>query len=78
MRKALVVGIDGYSSQPLTGSVADANAVATVLSTNGDGSPNFENIVMTSATEPVMRHCELSVQSGVSGLKKTTFLLNMS
>jgi hypothetical protein len=55
MRKALVVGIDGYSSQPLTGSVADANAVATVLSTNGDGSPNFENIVMTSATEPVTR-----------------------
>jgi hypothetical protein len=48
MRKALIVGIDDYPTSPLTGSVADANAVNTVLAADGDGSPNFENIVMTS------------------------------
>lgn len=48
MRKALIVGINDYHFNPLTGCVADANAVDTVLSANGDGAPNFENIVMTS------------------------------
>jgi hypothetical protein len=48
MRKALIVGIDEYPSSPLTGCITDANSVATTLAANGDGSPNFENKVMTA------------------------------
>ena len=42
MRKALVVGLNDYPGCPLTGCVNDANAVATLLSKNGDDSPNFD------------------------------------
>lgn len=56
MRKALIVGINDYPSNPLTGCLADANAVGAILAANGDGSPNFENIVMTSdVTRPNLR-----------------------
>lgn len=55
MRKALLVGINDYPNNPLTGCVADANAVDTVLSANGDGSPNFENRVITSEAGTVTR-----------------------
>jgi len=48
MRKALVVGIDGYATAPLSGCVNDANAVAAVLETNGDGSPNFSVRLLTN------------------------------
>lgn len=48
MRKALIVGIDDYPTSPLTGSVADATAVDAILAANGDGSPNFDNVVMTT------------------------------
>ncbi len=41
MKKALVVGIDNYSASPLKGCVRDASAFATIMETNGDGSPNF-------------------------------------
>ena len=41
MRKALIVGIDNYTQCPLHGCCNDADAVAQVLETNGDGSPNF-------------------------------------
>lgn len=41
MRKALVVGIDNYLQCPLHGCCSDAHAVAQVLETNADGSPNF-------------------------------------
>ena len=42
MRKALVVGIDQYTSCPLHGCCNDADAIANVLSKNGNGSPNFD------------------------------------
>ena len=42
MRKALVVGLNDYPNCPLIGCVNDANAVATLLSKNGDDSPNFD------------------------------------
>jgi hypothetical protein len=42
MRKALVVGIDSYRNSPLRGCVNDANAFATIIESNGDGSPNFD------------------------------------
>jgi Caspase domain len=41
MRRALIVGIDAYRQSPLNGCVADAIAVAEVLRTNADGSPNW-------------------------------------
>lgn len=42
MKKALVIGINNYPSAPLCGCVNDAIAVAELLKTNGDGSPNFD------------------------------------
>jgi len=41
MRKALVVGINDYPSDPLNGCVNDAAAFANTIERNGDGSPNF-------------------------------------
>jgi hypothetical protein len=38
MRKALLVGINNYPTSPLTGCVNDANSIANVLESNGDGS----------------------------------------
>ncbi|MGA3161192.1 MAG: caspase family protein [Terracidiphilus sp.] len=48
MRKALIVGIDDYPKNPLSGCVNDAVAVATMLEKNGDGSPNFSIVLLTS------------------------------
>jgi len=48
MRKALIVGINDYPTSPLRGCVNDANAMANVLGTHGDGSPNFAPRLMTS------------------------------
>lgn len=42
MRRALVVGINGYPGAPLRGCVNDANAMNSVLAVHGDGCPNFE------------------------------------
>jgi hypothetical protein len=42
MKKALTVGINNYPSAPLGGCINDASGVATLLETNGDGSPNFD------------------------------------
>lgn len=48
MKKALVVGIDDYPSAPLNGCVTDATSMATILGTNGDGSPNFATQLLVS------------------------------
>jgi len=44
MRKALFVGINNYGSPSLNlkGCINDASAMAAILETNGDGSPNFD------------------------------------
>lgn len=55
MRKALVVGIDDYPTAPLGGCVNDAHAIASVLETNGDGSPNFAVKLITCPSETVTR-----------------------
>lgn len=59
MRKALVVGINNYPSSPLRGCVNDANAIATMLETHSDGSPNFGvrliTCLNTVITRPVLR-----------------------
>ena len=41
-RKALIVGIDRYQTCPLGGCVNDAEEIANLLKTNGNGSPNFD------------------------------------
>jgi len=48
MRKALIVGINDYASAPLKACTNDANAIATVLETHGDGAPNFAIKLHTS------------------------------
>jgi len=51
LKKALIVGIDDYPGSPLHGCVNDAFAIAELLQTNGDGSPNFDvslNVDLTS------------------------------
>ncbi len=55
MRKALVVGINDYPNAPLHGCVNDANAIANVFGTHGDGSPNFAVELLTSPSESVTR-----------------------
>jgi hypothetical protein len=55
MRKALVVGINNYSNAPLKGCVNDANAIANVLRTHGDGSPNFSVRLLTSPGSTIDR-----------------------
>lgn len=59
MKRALIVGINDYPSSPLSGCVNDANALGTILESNGDGSPNFGVRIMTSPdsviTRPVLR-----------------------
>ncbi len=59
MKKALVIGINDYPSSPLGGCVNDANTLATVIESNGDGSPNFGvrkiTCPSTDITRPVLR-----------------------
>lgn len=51
--KALLVGIDNYGSNSLTGCVSDATSLHDLLETNADGSPNFEARLITSADRTV-------------------------
>ncbi len=53
MKKALVIGIDDYAELPLRGCVADANAIASLLRVNGDGSPNFSVKLLVSKDQVV-------------------------
>ena len=57
MGRALVVGIDDYDQNPLSGCVKDAIGIGTVLRTNGTGSPNFGDgtRVLTSPPEQLTR-----------------------
>ncbi len=48
MKKALVIGIDDYSADPLQGCVNDATAISQLLESNGNGSPNFAVRTLTS------------------------------
>src|SRR5688572_5275168 len=72
MRKALVVGINAYPSSPLNGCVNDAIAIATLLETHGDGSPNFGVRLMTcptiGITRPVLREAIELLFSGDSDM----------
>lgn len=50
MKKALIVGINDYPQQPLTGCCNDALAISEMLSTHGDGSPNFGPLLMLNVS----------------------------
>ncbi|KQW47216.1 MULTISPECIES: caspase family protein [unclassified Ensifer] len=54
-KRALIVGIDAYESSPLSGCVADAAAMATLLETDGNGDPNFGVKLITSDDMVVSR-----------------------
>ncbi len=47
MKKALVVGINNYTSAPLHGCVKDATDVSGLLETNGDHTVNFDVLLKT-------------------------------
>jgi hypothetical protein len=67
MRKSLVVGINDYPGAHLSGCVNDAIAMASVLATHGDGSPNFHNKILTSP-DPINRaFLRASVEALFSG-----------
>lgn len=55
LRRALVVGLDDYSFGPLSGCVADATAVAEMLRTHADGTPDFDVRVLTAPPAQVSR-----------------------
>src|SRR5205823_11217729 len=48
MRRALCVGIDQYTSDPLQGCVADAARVETLLRKHQDGAPNFDTMLLSA------------------------------
>jgi hypothetical protein len=55
VRRALAVGIDNYQFGPLGGCVADANAIASLLSRNDDGTKNFDVRTLTDPPESITR-----------------------
>jgi hypothetical protein len=55
MKRALIVGINNYPAAPLNGCVNDATAIANVLETHSDGSPNFAVKLVTSPSDTVTR-----------------------
>jgi hypothetical protein len=55
MKRALIVGIDDYHGSPLTGCVADANGMATLLERNEAGGRNYDVRKVTSDTDAVDR-----------------------
>jgi hypothetical protein len=55
MRRALVVGIDRYPLSPLQGCANDARDVEIVLRKNGDGSPNFDTLLLRDPPDTITR-----------------------
>jgi hypothetical protein len=55
VRKALVVGINDYPTNPLTGCINDAIALTALLERHGDGSPNFSVRKMLSNGSTITR-----------------------
>ncbi|NVO08796.1 MAG: caspase family protein [Bacteroidales bacterium] len=67
MKKALVIGINKYPSAPLSGCVNDAEAFASIIEKNGDGTPNFDVKLKTDVpTKANLRKLILELFSGDS------------
>lgn len=77
MRKALVIGLNNYTSAPLNGCVNDAVEVGNVLEKNGDGSPNFSVMLLTDPpqkiTKPVIREAVEKLFMGQSDVSLLYF-----
>ena len=72
MRKALAVGINEYPGAPLNFCVNDAAAIGTLLSTNGDGSPNFDvRLARNTKTKSELKSLIVELFQGAS---ETTLL----
>ncbi|GCB57236.1 caspase family protein [Rhodococcus erythropolis] len=54
-RRALIVGIDDYPTQPLRGCVNDANAISELLKQDHDGAPNFDVQLVTTPSTTITR-----------------------
>ena len=67
MRKALIVGINAYPGAALAGCVNDAHAIANVLETHGDGSPNFDVKLITAPSDTIDR---ASLRAAIEALFK--------
>ncbi len=66
MRKALIVGIGNIKDMKLEGAINDANAIATTIAINGDGSPNFDVKLITDMEQGINK-------SNLKGLIKELF-----
>ncbi len=55
MKRALLIGVDDYPGAPLSGCVADAEALATLLRRHEDGDPNYDVRVVTSDSTTIGR-----------------------
>jgi hypothetical protein len=65
MRKALIVGINEYPSAPLKGCVNDASEISSILSSNGDNSPNFDiRLELNVATKAKLKKMIVDLFSG--------------
>ncbi len=51
MKRALFVGLNDYPGSPLHGCVRDATSMDHMLRTHDDGSPNFEGLLLTEASQ---------------------------
>ena len=76
MKKALVVGIDDYPSpNELSGCVNDAIELASLLESNGDGSPNFDvRKIVSSEVEVTAKLLSDAVAELFSGEAETALL----
>lgn len=67
MKKALVVGINNYPSSALRGCINDASGLASIIETNGDGSPNFDVRLETDVqTKSKLKIMMVELFSGVN------------
>lgn len=55
MKKALVVGINGYGTSPLSGCINDAASFGNLIETNEDGAANFSVKIITDDKEKVTK-----------------------
>jgi len=55
LRRALIIGIDDYQVSPLTGCVADAQGMASLLARHQGGGRNYDVRVVTSDTATINR-----------------------
>lgn len=72
MKKALIIGINNYSTAPLKGCINDATAIASVLERNGDGSPNFDVKLVTDV--PTKGNLKALIKSLFEGNNDTALL----